>query len=578
MKVSEKILGIDLGTTNSLVGVVDSGFPILFADKNGSRITPSVVSYSPDDAPIVGEAAKRMLSISPESTIASVKRKMGSKKSYHIHGKSMTPEQVSADILIHLRDVAEEASGENFSKAVITVPAYFNDAQRTSTKRAAEIAGLEVVRIISEPTAAAIAYGLDKMGDKSRIAVYDLGGGTFDVSILELSDGVFQVLSTSGDTELGGDDVDAVLADFIYHKAENKKLSEASVEVKILFSNAARRCKEALSLAKEYELKIPFYDGQKSFEMIFGLDLFNQLVTPLIEKTVKHCQKALMDSGLEKKDLDSIILVGGSSRILKVHDLVEQFFEKSPDLSQNPDESVALGAVIQAGVLSGALKEVILLDVTPLSLGVETFGGLMNVIIPRNTTIPVKRGELFTNAVANQRSMSINVLQGEREMAIDNWKLGEFEIEFDSSSRGEARVGVEFSLDADGILTVLARDTFTGNEKVISINSSAVDVEDERVEKMVNESIEFAFDDMNQRIFAEAKLKSDELLPAVDNGLELVGNDLSSETIEDIRSKLEAVRKALEGDCSRSLKEANDALDKATEPMAVLIIEKTLED
>ncbi|MGB1760412.1 MAG: Hsp70 family protein [Verrucomicrobiales bacterium] len=578
MKVSEKILGIDLGTTNSLVGVVDSGFPILFADKNGSRITPSVVSYSPDDAPIVGEAAKRMLSISPESTIASVKRKMGSKKSYHIHGKSMTPEQVSADILIHLRDVAEEASGENFSKAVITVPAYFNDAQRTSTKRAAEIAGLEVVRIISEPTAAAIAYGLDKMGDKSRIAVYDLGGGTFDVSILELSDGVFQVLSTSGDTELGGDDVDAVLADFIYHKAENKKLSEASVEMKIIFSNAARRCKEALSLAKEYELKIPFYDGQKSFEMIFGLDLFNQLVTPLIEKTVKHCQKALMDSGLEKKDLDSIILVGGSSRILKVHDLVEQFFEKSPDLSQNPDESVALGAVIQAGVLSGALKEVILLDVTPLSLGVETFGGLMNVIIPRNTTIPVKRGELFTNAVANQRSMSINVLQGEREMAIDNWKLGEFEIEFDSSSRGEARVGVEFSLDADGILTVLARDTFTGNEKVISINSSAVDVEDERVEKMVNESIEFAFDDMNQRIFAEAKLKSDELLPAVDNGLELVGNDLSSETIEDIRSKLEAVRKALEGDCSRSLKEANDALDKATEPMAVLIIEKTLED
>ncbi len=578
MKVSEKILGIDLGTTNSLVGVVDSGFPILFADKNGSRITPSVVSYSPDDVPIVGEAAKRMLSISPESTIASVKRKMGSKKSYHIHGKSMTPEQVSADILIHLRDVAEEASGENFSKAVITVPAYYNDAQRTSTKRAAEIAGLEVVRIISEPTAAAIAYGLDKMGDKSRIAVYDLGGGTFDVSILELSDGVFQVLSTSGDTELGGDDVDAVLADFIYHKAENKKLSEASVEMKIIFSNAARRCKEALSLAKEYELKIPFYDGQKSFEMIFGLDLFNQLVTPLIEKTIKHCQKALMDSGLEKKDLDSIILVGGSSRILKVHDLVEQFFEKSPDLSQNPDESVALGAVIQAGVLSGALKEVILLDVTPLSLGVETFGGLMNVIIPRNTTIPVKRGELFTNAVANQRSMSINVLQGEREMAIDNWKLGEFEIEFDSSSRGEARVGVEFSLDADGILTVLARDTFTGNEKVISINSSAVDVEDERVEKMVNESIEFAFDDMNQRIFAEAKLKSDELLPAVDNGLELVGNDLSSETIEDIRSKLEAVRKALEGDCSRSLKEANDALDKATEPMAVLIIEKTLED
>ena len=576
--MSEKILGIDLGTTNSLVGVVDSGFPILFADKNGSRITPSVVSYSNNDEPIVGEAAKRVMSISPESTFASVKRKIGSKDTFQFDDKELTPEQVSADILIHLRKIAEEASDEKFTKAVITVPAYFNDSQRISTKLAAEIAGLEVVRMISEPTAAAIAYGLDKMDDKSRIAVYDFGGGTFDVSILELSEGVFQVLSTSGDTKLGGDDIDMVIADYIYQKAEGKNLEEASSKVKAVFLNAGKRCKEALSFSREYELKIPFYDDKKSFEMLFESDLFNQLVAPIVERTINHCRKALMDSGLDKKDLDSIILVGGSSRILQVHEAVNCFFEKSPDLSQNPDESVAIGAVIQAGVLSGALREVILLDVTPLSLGVETFGGLMNVIIPRNTTIPVKRGELFTNAVANQQRMSINVLQGEREMAKDNWRLGEFEIEFDPSSRGEARVGVEFSLDADGILTVLARDTMTGNEKVISINSSAVDVEDERVEKMVNESIEFAFDDMNQRIFAEAKLKSDELVPAVTNGLELVGNELSPESLKDINLKLEAVLKALKKDCPRALKEANEALDKATEPMAVLIIEKTLEE
>ena len=576
--MSEKILGIDLGTTNSLVGVVDSGFPILFADKNGSRITPSVVSYSNNDEPIVGEAAKRVMSISPESTFASVKRKIGSKDTFQFDDKELTPEQVSADILIHLRKIAEEASDEKFTKAVITVPAYFNDSQRISTKLAAEIAGLEVVRMISEPTAAAIAYGLDKMDDKSRIAVYDFGGGTFDVSILELSEGVFQVLSTSGDTKLGGDDIDMVIADYIYQKAEGKNLEEASSKVKAVFLNAGKRCKEALSFSREYELKIPFYDDKKSFEMLFESDLFNQLVAPIVERTINHCRKALMDSGLDKKDLDSIILVGGSSRIPQVHEAVNCFFEKSPDLSQNPDESVAIGAVIHAGVLSGALREVILLDVTPLSLGVETFGGLMNVIIPRNTTIPVKRGELFTNAVANQQTMSINVLQGEREMAKDNWRLGEFEIEFDPSSRGEARVGVEFSLDADGILTVLARDTMTGNEKVISINSSAVDVEDERVEKMVNESIEFAFDDMNQRIFAEAKLKSDELVPAVTNGLELVGNELSPESLKDINLKLEAVLKALKKECPRTLKEANEALDKATEPMAVLIIEKTLEE
>ena len=574
--MSEKILGIDLGTTNSLVGVVDSGFPILFANSEGSRITPSVVWYSKESSPVVGESARRMMTVSPSEVVASVKRKIGSGEKCKVGDKELSPEEVSSSILSHLRDVAEEASGENFTKAVITVPAYFNDSQRASTKSAAEMAGLDVVRIISEPTAAAIAYGMDKMEDKSRIVVYDFGGGTFDVSILELSEGVFQVISTSGDTQLGGDDIDIAVADFIYHKAEGCSIAEASSEVRALFLDAGRKCKEVLSSEKNYNIKIPFYDGVKSFEHVITIDTLNEILRPIIEKTISHCHKALIDSGFSKDDIDSIILVGGSSRIPLVHELVELFFDKKPDLSQNPDESVALGAVTHGGVLSGALREIILLDVTPLSLGVETFGGLMNVIIPRNTTIPVKRGELFTNAVAQQKEMAINVLQGEREMAKDNWNLGEFAIDFDSSGRGAARVGVEFSLDADGILTVLARDTITDREKIVEIKNSAVDVDDESVEKMVNESIEHAFDDMNERLFAEAKMKSDELIPAVEEGLKLLAEDLSSQEINEINLKLENLKKALKGNCPKDLKNANEALDKATEPLAVLIIEKAL--
>jgi len=576
--MSEKILGIDLGTTNSLVGVVDSGFPILFADSEGSRITPSVVWYSKGNPPIVGEPARRMMTVSPNEVVASVKRKIGSGEKCKVGDTELSPEEVSSAILSHLRNVAEEASGEIFSKAVITVPAYFNDSQRISTKSAAEMAGLEVVRIISEPTAAAIAYGMDKMEDKSRIVVYDFGGGTFDVSILELSEGVFHVISTSGDTQLGGDDIDMAIADFIYNQAEGGSIIEARSEVRALFLDAGRKCKEVLSLEKEYDIKIPFYDGTKSFEVVFTIDLLNEILTPIIEKTIGHCHKALLDSEFSKEDIDSIILVGGSSRIPLVHEQVELFFGKKPDLSQNPDESVALGAVIHGGVLSGSLREVILLDVTPLSLGVETFGGLMNVIIPRNTTIPVKRGELFTNAVAEQKEMAINVLQGEREMAKDNWMLGEFAIEFDSSGRGAARVGVEFSLDADGILTVLARDTITGKEKVVEIKNSAVDVDDESVEKMVDESIEHAFEDMNERLFAEAKMKSDELIPAVEEGLKMLAEDLSLQEIDEIKLKLKDLKKELKGNCPKSLKRANDDLDKATEPLAVLIIEKALKD
>lgn len=574
--MGDKILGIDLGTTNSLVGIVDSGFPILFADSEGARLTPSVVYCGEDLDILVGADAKRMMARKPELTVSSVKRKMGDGSDLIIGNKKMSPEEISAHILIHLKGIAEEASGEVFHKAVITVPAYFNDAQRMATKRAGSLAGLEVVRILSEPTAAAISYGLDKLKEKSKVVVYDFGGGTFDVSVLELNDGVFQVLATSGDTKLGGDDLDYLIAEYFYREAESSKISEASIEVRQRFLDSARLTKEALSFNQEYTVRIAFYQGTKSFEFKICRNEFNEIIKPVIERTARHCKAALLDSGLGVEDVGSIVLVGGSIRIPLVQQIVEELFGKVPDLSQHPDEAVALGAVIQAGVMSGAMKEVILLDVTPLSLGIETFGGLMNVIIPRNTTIPIRRGEMFTNAVTSQERMTIKILQGEREMARDNWKLGEFEIEFEAVLKGKARVGIEFCLDVDGILTVLARDTVTGKDRVLEIRDSAVDVDDSSVEKMVNESIENAFEDMNERILSEARIKSNELIPAVTEGLALLGHELEAQVKQAIENNLENVKRAILGNSSKELKDANEALDKSTEPLAVLLIEKAL--
>jgi molecular chaperone DnaK len=575
--MGDKILGIDLGTTNSLVGIVDSGFPILFADPEGARLTPSVVYCDAGVGILVGAEAKRMMVRNPELTVSSVKRKMGDGAELILGNEKMSPEEISAHILIHLKGIAEEASGEVFHKAVITVPAYFNDAQRMATKKAGSLAGLEVVRILSEPTAAAISYGLDKLKEKSKIVVYDFGGGTFDVSVLELNDGVFQVLATSGDTRLGGDDLDYAIAEYFYRKAEPSRLSEASIDVRKRFLESARLTKESLSFHQEYTVRIAFYQGTKSFEFKICRNEFNQIIKPIIERTVRHCKTALLDSGLGAEDVDSIVLVGGSTRIPLVQQIVEELFGKVPDLSQHPDEAVALGAVIQAGIMSGIMKEVILLDVTPLSLGIETFGGLMNVIIPRNTTIPIRRGEMFTNAVTSQESMTIKILQGEREMARDNWKLGEFEIEFEAVPKGKARVGIEFCLDVDGILTVLARDTVTGKDRVLEIRDSAVDVDDSSVEKMVNESIENAFEDMNERILSEARIKSNELIPAVTEGLTLLGHELEEQVKQTIENNLKKVEQAMRGNSSKELKDANEALDKSTEPLAVLLIEKALE-
>ena len=433
-------------------------------------------------------------------------------------------------------------------RAVITVPAYFNDAQRAATKRAGELAGFVVERILAEPTAAALAYGLDRLGEKSRVAVYDLGGGTFDISILELNAGVFEVLATNGDTRLGGDDFDAALA-----AAWGLGVSDA------------RQIKCALSESDSLEF------AGKSYTRA-GLE---SVCAPLLARTRSHCLRSLADVRLEPADLNAVVLVGGATRMPMVRRFVTEIFRRQPDTSQHPDEAVALGAVIQAGILEGSVQNLTLLDVTPLSLGIETFGGLMNVIIPRNTTIPCKAGEMFTNAVANQSGMKISVLQGEREMARDNWPLGSMEVAFPPAPKGQARMGVQFELDANGILHVLARDTATGRDTVIDIQS-AVEVSDEAVEKMLGDSLKHAFEDMDERVFTEARLKADEMLPAIDSALAQLGDGVP----EDVRAAIsELAGKARAAIASRStgdLKKLLVELDSLTEPLAAALLEKAM--
>ncbi len=583
----ELILGIDLGTTHSAVGAVESGFPILLADEEGRRIMPSAVWFGADGSVEAGRKALRRRSVEPGRVVTSVKRLMGRR-----HGEERefcvpmeraadggvtvlgrSPEEVSAEILKELKRIAEMRLERPAGKAVITVPAYFNDAQRAATKRAGELAGLEVVRILSEPTAAALAYGLDKLGDRSRVAVYDLGGGTFDLSVLEMQDGVFQVLATRGDTRLGGDDLDAALAR--HCAADFDTLDDAA---KIRLTAEAERVKCALSERESETFRAPFYDGSRSLEVEVSRGDLEALAKPLIARSLTCCRQALSDAGIAAAELDAVVLVGGSTRIPAVRAAVAELFGREPDLSQHPDEAVALGATIQAGVLGGSLRKMVLLDVTPLSLGVETFGGLMNVIIPRNTTIPCKAGEMFTNAASGQASMRVRVLQGEREMARDNWELGNFEVPFEPMPKGQARVGVQFRIDENGILEVLARDVKTGRDTVVEIRNAAVDVDDAAVEKMVGESVEYAFDDMAERIFTEAKLKAEELLPAVDQALAMAAGLVSEDERREIGDAAEAVREALAAGLPNPLKAAVQRLDKATETLAAALVERAMEE
>ena len=588
-----EIVGIDLGTTNSLIGVMDAGFPILIADKNGARLTPSVVHFPAQGEPLVGQPGTRMRAVDPAQTIYSIKRFMGLRGddlregdadvSYHLErqsgkalrvaaqGESHSPEEISALVLGKLKADAEAALGHSVSRAVVTVPAYFNDAQRGATKRAGELAGFTVERIVNEPTAAALAYGLDKLKGSSKIAVFDLGGGTFDISILELNNGVFEVLSTNGNTRLGGDDVDNAIMAHLRAKGFPADKPESVARLR----EAAIDAKHRLSVDATVTIEVPFLEGGQHFSAELSREELERLSRPVIEQTRAHCRRSLADAKLEPADLDEVILVGGMTRMPLVRKIVAEIFGREPNTSQNPDEAVAIGATIQAGILSGAVRDVVLLDVTPLSLGIETFGGLMNVIIPRNSTIPIKAGEMFTTAVNQQRSMSIKVLQGEREMARDNWPLGQFEIEFEPAPKGVARVGVQFEIDANGILHVLARDTKTGAEKIVEINS-AVDVSDEAVEAMISESLEHAFDDMSERFWTETKLKAEEMLSAVDAAFSQIGNAIDPAEKEKIVSAAAEVREALTTHDARKLQAANSALDEGTQALAAAIVEKAM--
>jgi len=563
------IFGIDLGTTNSLIGVMESGFPVLIPGADGSRLTPSAVWFPKDGSePVVGRDALAGRETDPTRVITSVKRLMGARSGESaeplpafatggqpgqptkilIDGNERLPEDVAALILAKLKSDAARVLGQAVDRAVITVPAYFNDGQRAATKRAGEIAGFQVERILSEPTAAALAYGLDRLTENSRIAVYDLGGGTFDVSVLELSNGLFEVLSTNGDTRLGGDDLDHALAvewgiDVMQAERIKRKLAE-DPQVEFL-----GRAFHAADLAR--------------------------ICRPILERTRRHCLRSLADARMDASDLDGVILVGGATRMPLVREMVADIFGREPDCSQHPDEAVALGATIQAGILDGTVHNMTLLDVTPLSLGIETFGGLMNVIIPRNSTIPCKAGEMFTNAVANQSGMSITVLQGEREMARDNWRLGAFEVPFSPAPKGQARIGVQFEIDANGILRVLARDTATGKDTVLDLES-AVEVSDEAVEKMLGDSLEHAFEDMDERVFTEARLKAEEMLPAVQSALDLLAGQISEEESRAIAGKCAAIRSALDSRATARLKKAIADLDEATQPLATRLVERAL--